>query len=875
MSTLFAQEAKEIVLRPYQEDAIEALRENIRRGIKRQILCAGTGAGKCLGRGTPILMADGTIKPVEKVEVGDRLAGPYGPNTVLSLARGREQMFRITPTKGDAYTCNASHLLSLKKSGTNKLSLSDGTIVSPDQEHVVCRVDTLYHSNGKAQHCLKGWRSAIAEFDGSAVDLPMPAYVFGAWLGDGSKRMDTCAITKPEGPVVDAWLAWAESLGCGVRRSDSNGERCPSWHTVGCDGQRNPCLDALRSTGVEPSICAIPHAYKTSAWDHRAELLAGLLDTDGSVSRGGWDYISKHRSLSEDVAFLARSLGLAAYVSECTKGIKETGFSGTYWRVSISGDASIVPCRAKQPPPRRINKDPLRHGITITPIGEGEYFGFEISGDRLFMLGDFTVTHNTVMASHLLKQADRKGSYGLFLVDRIALVNQTSATLDDYGIRHGVLQGINDRYAPRENVQVCSAQTLARRALPRDPDLIIVDEAHCQYKAVLDLMARYPNAIKIGLTATPFTKGMGNHWDGMVNVIPTRQLIEQGYLIQPKMFVAKSPEDSELGLNSFGEFSDESAASAGIRIIGDVVSEWISKAHEHFGGPAKTIVFSPTVDHGRELCAAFAAAGYNFQQISYLDKSDDERAAKIEEFRRADSMIHGLVSCGVLTKGFDVPDTLIGISCKPYRKSLSSHMQEIGRVMRSSPGKSTALWLDHSGNLERFARDMFDVWDNGPGELDKAEKRDSEKRERNEQIREKVVCPECSGALRGNTCTACGWERPARSSITAVEGSLHEFSLERLSMQPRAGLRADCLKDPRVVWQAALAYCAMSTSKGEEMARKWAYGVVFGSSGIYPGSKPPRGWYDMPIPASYDQHAYSLVERETKRFRKNNRRKAA
>lgn len=477
----------------------------------------------------------------------------------------------------------------------------------------------------------------------------------------------------------------------------------------------------------------------------------------------------------------------------------------------------------------------------------------------------------TVIASHLLRAADRKGSYALFLVDRVALVNQTSATLDTYGIRHGVLQGINSRYSPWENVQVCSIQTLAKRRLPRDPDLIVYDECHAQYKSTLEYMAQYPNAVKIGLTATPFTKGMGKHWDGMVNVIPTRKLIEDGHLIQPKMYVAKSPDEAELGLTSFGEFSDESASAAGIRIVGDVRAEWIAKTHEHFGGPVKTIVFSPTVAHGRELCAAFQEAGYNFQQVSYLDKDDAERAAKIDEFRRPDSAIHGLVSCGVLTKGFDVPDCLIGISCKPYRKSLSSHMQEIGRIMRPAPGKTTALWLDHAGNLERFALDMFDVWDNGAGELDKAEKRDTEKRERTEVTREKVVCPECSGALRGNVCTGCGWEKPARSQITEEQGTLIEFAPNKLNLQPRAGLRADCLKDPRAVWNGALNYALDHSTKGDHAARKWAAGIWYG---VYPGQKLPFGWFDMPRQQP-SMDAYSLAEREVKRFRKNNKRKAA
>lgn len=479
----------------------------------------------------------------------------------------------------------------------------------------------------------------------------------------------------------------------------------------------------------------------------------------------------------------------------------------------------------------------------------------------------------TLTAGSLLKQASGKGSYSLFIVDRVALVDQTSAVFDEYGIPHGVLQGIHPRYSPREHVQVCSAQTLARRVLPRDPDLIVVDEAHTRYAGTLKYMEQYPDAVKIGLTATPFTKGMANEWDAVVNVIPTRRLIEKGWLVEPKIYVARSPEDSELGLNSFGEFSDESAASAGIRIIGDVVSEWIDKTHEHFGGPAKTIVFSPTVEHGRELCDAFRAAGYNFQQISYLDKNDQERADKIAEFRRSDSLIDGLVSCGVLTKGFDVPEVRIGVSCKPYKKSLSSHMQEIGRVMRSLPDGSEkkALWLDHSGNIERFAVEMYDVWENGAGELDKSSTLDSKPRERSEQIREKVVCPECSGAIRGSICTACGWERPARSNITVADGELQEFSLERMAMQPRAGLRADCLKEPRKVWEAALTYCFERSRKGEEHARKWAYGIF---RGVYPDSKLPFGWFDM-SPVSADPHAYALIERETKRFRKQSRRRAA
>lgn len=487
------------------------------------------------------------------------------------------------------------------------------------------------------------------------------------------------------------------------------------------------------------------------------------------------------------------------------------------------------------------------------------------AGDRRQLLCAGTGAGKTVCAAHLMQEASRKGSYALFIVDRVALVDQTSAVFDDYGIQHGIVQGINDRWLPNENVQVCSAQTLARRALPRDPDLIVVDEAHCQYRTTLDYMARHPDAVKIGLTATPFTKGMGENWDGIVNVIPTRRLIDDGYLIEPKIYVAKSPDDAELGLNSYGEFSDASATAAGVQIVGDVVQEWIAKTTENFGGPVKTIVFSPTVEHGRELCAAFSKAGYNFQQISYLDRDDAERAEKVAEFRRSDSVIHGLVSCGVLTKGFDVPDVKCGISCRPYRKSLSSHMQEIGRVMRTHPEKEMALWLDHSGNIERFGLDMFDVWENGVGDLDHSTKRDSKPRERSEQAKEKVSCGECGGAMRGPICLDCGWERPARSGIVNVAGEMHEFTAKDAGFEARPGLRAEVLSQPRKVWEAALSYTMERSRKGEHAARKWAYGVF---RGIYPNNNLPFGWFDMPAPATANQSAYALIEREVRRYRK-------
>jgi len=141
-----------------------------------------------------------------------------------------------------------------------------------------------------------------------------------------------------------------------------------------------------------------------------------------------------------------------------------------------------------------------------------------------------------------------------------------------------------------------------------------------------------------------------------------------------------------------------------MQITGDIVSEWIKKTHEIFGKPVKTIVFCSGVAHGADLSKKFAEEGYNFVSISYKDDGTFKQDV-IEDFARPDTEIHGLIATDILTKGFDVPDVKIGVSARPFSKSLSSHIQQMGRVMRSHPDKEYGVWLCHSGNYLRFQED--------------------------------------------------------------------------------------------------------------------------------------------------------------------------
>lgn len=500
------------------------------------------------------------------------------------------------------------------------------------------------------------------------------------------------------------------------------------------------------------------------------------------------------------------------------------------------------------------------------------------AGARRQVLASPTGSGKTEMGIKLIQDATKKGSRVWFICDRVALIDQTSARFSGYGIDHGIIQGDNPLYDMSKPVQIASAQTIAQRTFRDEdiPDLIIWDECHAVYKKVLDLVARAEFAKVVGLSATPFTAGMADQWDGLVNSTTVNKLLAEGYLAPLKIKACVTPDMKGAKKKFTGEYADGDAGERGIRIIGDVVQTWSSQTRKHFGGPVKTIVFSPSVRHGQELCDQFARAGYNFQQISYLDGDDDDRRAKIEEFRKPDSAIDGLVSCSVLTKGFDVPDVLCGISCRPYRKSFSSHIQEMGRVMRISPGKKFGLWLDHSGNCISFADDTAWFFEYGVDSLSSAQKKDSEVREPTEKIKQDRFCGGCGSLMApGETvCTDCGWERTRRGEIEIVHGELIDFAHSTSgAFKPRQGLRAECLNDPKGVWNAALSYCfANSSHGGPEKARKWAYGIW---AGIYPGSRLPKGLYDAVVTHSLVTLVqYSLIEREVARFRKKGRRAA-
>lgn len=759
--------------RPFQDSAHDSLRKGVKDGHRCQVVMAPTGAGKCLGKDTPVLMADGRIKSVQDVVAGDKLMGPDGEvRNVLSTASGKELLYKITPNKGDSYIVNASHILSLKKTfGSDGLIFSDGTFALKNDDIVNINVEVFNRSNQTAKHCLKGWRSnAIRWFARDHIDdeseRTIPAYLLGAWLGDGTAGR--AQITKPFCNLINTWIKYGESIGHCVSKIDGNA-RCPSWHiTSGRNGYSfNVVASYLSSLGIL-KIKRIPDCYKFSSLDTRRELLAGLIDSDGHITHNGVDWISKSKDLALDFAFVCRSVGLSCYLSLQKKGIAKTGFIGEYWRASVSGDLSEIPTKDKIASKRLQKKRHLVHAIKIEEVGFGDYYGFEIDGDRLFLLGDFTVTHNTMMAMRVAHEALLKNKKVTFVCDRSTLINQTSDVAFSLGLSaHGVIQSNHPLYNLYKPFQIASVQTLARREWPRS-DVVIIDEVHTMYKGWTDYV-KDCKATVIGLSATPFSKGLGQYFTNLINAATMDELTKQGHLVPMRVFSCKEI-DMRGAATVGGEWSDGAAAERGMEIIGDVVSEW-----KQYGENRKTIVFCPTIAYANELCESFNNAGV--MSATYTGETTEaERKMLLDEYKKPDSMIRILLSVEALAKGFDVKDVSCVVDCRPFRKSLSSVIQMWGRGLRSSPdtGKTDCILLDHSGNIVRFREDFEEIYFNGLETLDSGEKLDKVIRKDKEE-KEPKGCPSCGVKPFFKHCVSCGFEIVDKSGIGSVAGMMQEI----------------------------------------------------------------------------------------------------
>ena len=433
------------------------------------------------------------------------------------------------------------------------------------------------------------------------------------------------------------------------------------------------------------------------------------------------------------------------------------------------------------------------------------------SGIKSQMLCAPTASGKTVLASFLLKECYKLGKRATFVADRISLIDQTSKTFDKYSIPHGVIQSTHWRYRPYEQIQVASIQTLARRKWT-DNDLIIIDEAHTNYKTIRDKIEK-EDAIVIGLSATPFTKGLGKYYKAITCVTTTNKLIHDGFLSKYEIYAASAPDMTGVKVIA-GEWEEKETANRSMKIVGDCVSEYLKH-----GNGKKFIAFGCNVAHCEALKDQFLSAGINCELYTYKDDSEVKEDI-VNEFRKHDSSIRGLISVSALAKGFDVPDIEVVIMARPLRSSLSEHIQILGRGLRISHGKDKCIILDHSGNCLRFWDETNDFFENGIHEL--CDGKPKEKKEKKETKKEPRKCPSCHHLHNpAPACPMCGFTYKIKSEIRHEAGELTKLGKQRSS-----------------TLYEELAYYALVTRKKDPVqAQKWCQAMHKGMTGVWATKK--------------------------------------
>jgi superfamily II DNA or RNA helicase len=391
----------------------------------------------------------------------------------------------------------------------------------------------------------------------------------------------------------------------------------------------------------------------------------------------------------------------------------------------------------------------------------------------------------TVTASTVVHGAAAKGNVTWWLTHRRELAAQASQTFHNLGIPHGTVQA-GHVSNPLAMVQVASIQTIVRRLndLP-EPALIVFDETHhigaASWSAIF---ARFPRAKVLGLTATPWRLdgvGLGRWYQRMVMGPATADLIGEGSLSPYRLFAPATPDLTGVATVA-GDFQRSALSKAMDKpqIVGDAITHY-----RNLCNGKRAVAFAAGVENSINIAAQFNAAGIAAEHVDG-SMSADIRDAAVDRFRRGETLV--LSNADLFGEGFDVPAIEAAILLRPT-KSLSLHLQQVGRALRPCEGKTEAIILDHAGNsLIHGLPDDVREWS-----LD-----DREKKSRAEKSEVPVKqCKACFYVYRpAPKCPQCGHAAPVQArEIEQVEGTLQEIT-KVVSIQKRREVgKASTLED--------------------------------------------------------------------------------
>jgi len=459
----------------YMKDMLASMLDG---SIRQERFYIFNGRG-CHAIDTPIMMYDGSIKMVQDIQVGDILMGDDStPRNVLQLFRGEDNMYKIVPIKGDPFVVNGEHILCVKFTNMTSIIIrkdgcyknnphfralwyeyredktkepfsrskmfdnckdAEAFIENIDIPNMVRKGDILDIKVTDLMKWKPWWlnKSNVSLYKSNNInfdekDVKLDPYMLGVWLGDGTSR--TPSITTMDEEIVKYF---EDNLPPNHRINKKYEKGRAAYYSItftGVKNRTNGCQNKFTLGLHEYDLILnkhIPEDYKTNSRQVRLKVLAGLLDTDGTyqAKMNQYDITQKNKKLMEDIVYLVRSLGLACYMKEiqatCING-KNGPVTGTYYRIQIYGKGiEEIPCLLprKKAVPRRKEKDALLNGFKIEAVERGNYYGFELDDNHRYVMGDFTVTHNSNAKSVIMNLVQKAiGDY--YCILPVALLTQ-------------------------------------------------------------------------------------------------------------------------------------------------------------------------------------------------------------------------------------------------------------------------------------------------------------------------------------------------------------------------------------------------------------------------------------------------------------------
>ncbi len=432
-----------------------------------------------------------------------------------------------------------------------------------------------------------------------------------------------------------------------------------------------------------------------------------------------------------------------------------------------------------------------------------------LKGCKSILITSPTGSGKTCLTANMLATSASRDMASAFVVHRRELIKQSTKTFSDAGVRHGIIAA-NFPEDPRHLIQVAGVQTLANRlARIKKPRLFVWDECHhvaaAGWSKIFDA---YPDAFHIGLTATPERldgTGLGKWFKEMVRGPEVRWLIDNNYLSDYKIY---APHTVSLhGVHTrMGDYNKTEAAEAVDKptITGDAISHY-----QRLAPGKRAVVFAVSIQHSMHVVEQFKASGI---KAVHVDGETPEhlRDMAIESFAEGRTQV--LSNVDLFGEGFDLPAIEAAILLRPTQ-SLGLYLQQVGRTLRPSPGKSHAIILDHVGNCARHGLpDEQRAWS--------LEGRPKTRAKDLDHVAVKV-CPKCFAAqLPGKlACQYCGYTYAIQPrEVKQVAGELKEVTAEIIAQR-----RNRKMEEKEA--ESVEALIALGARRGYKNPRGWAHKI--------------------------------------------------